>query len=117
MAAIYVSKSLIPGIPKDYSKGVFAGTNFKSGDAVEICPVLLITEQQELLIRRTVLNPYPIKVGARWMFLFGYGCLYNHSTTPNVEPMAQSNGNFVVFFAVRDISKDEELCWDYSKQI
>jgi hypothetical protein len=115
MMDIYVSKSQIPGIKEGYDRGVFAFRDFRKGNCVEICPVLTMTESAVNAIKRTVLNPYPIKIGGRWMFLFGYGSLYNHSTNPNVEVIAR--GDSVEFVAVRDIKKDEELCFDYGKMV
>ena len=112
---IYVSKSQIPGIKDGYDRGVFAMKDFYAGDCVEICPVLIMTESAVNAIKRTVLNQYPINICGRWMFLFGYGSLYNHSTNPNVEVVALAKGGFVRFLALRDIEKGEELCFDYSK--
>ena len=112
MTDLYVKRS--PMIAdSEYNLGVFADTFFMELDVIEVCPVLKLTESAKNMIDRTKLKVYPVKFEEQWVFMFGYGSLYNHSTVPNVS--LKLKGDVVVVCALKDISPNEELVWDYGK--
>jgi hypothetical protein len=43
----------------------------------------------------------------------GYGALYNHSATPNIEWEYDTDTDLLSFFALRPIVAGEELLFDY----
>lgn len=46
--------------------------------------------------------------------VLGYGMIYNHSYNPNIQwKIIDYNKRIIKFFAVRDISANEELCHNY----
>ena len=47
-----------------------------------------------------------------WMFIVDHTGLILFSMQPNMGPVSQDNGD-VWFFALRTISKDDELTWNY----
>tara|TARA_R100001509_G_C4677219_1_gene152237 strand:- start:57 stop:458 length:402 start_codon:yes stop_codon:yes gene_type:complete len=44
---------------------------------------------------------------------WGYGCLYNHSDTPNADWKDYPNEFAFIFFAIKDIEPGEEICTYY----
>ena len=45
----------------------------------------------------------------------GYGSLYNHSKTPNCKYKILQKQKVIRYVALKDIIKDEEILFDYSK--
>jgi uncharacterized protein len=67
-------------------RGVFATTEFRKDDLVELAPLLVVSDQREALIveQLTVLGSYCYDHGNGQICLaLGYASLYNHSSRPN----------------------------------
>lgn len=84
------------------------------GEIVEECPVILIPESEIDSIEQTVVTNYEF----RWddtneCIVLGYGSLINHSNHPNIEYEADYSRMVMVFKALKDIEKGEELVSDY----
>jgi SET domain-containing protein len=47
----------------------------------------------------------------------GYGSYYNHSKTPNVDWYTDEENRTFIFFALRDINREEELLINYDNGI
>jgi hypothetical protein len=101
-------------------RGVFAARGFKSGETVEICPVIVVSK---------LANDLPQEVGCvlfGWSYLvtrqvgpqtavaLGYGSLYNHNNPANMRYEADDHLKALRFIAVRDIAQDEELTVNYN---
>lgn len=97
-------------------RGVFTTKPIKKGAIVEICPVIPFSIKESKVLMKTILGHYifewgkSAKMGALPM---GYGSLYNHSATPNIDFDTKESRNQIVFTALRDIKAGEELCSNY----
>lgn len=111
MSTLYISKS--PLVKSLHNRGVFANRNFEKSDIIEVCPVIPISEKDFKKLKGTALENYPFS----WnddstCIVLGYGSLYNHSDTPNIKWF--DTDLVKVFYALRDIKKDEELLYNYN---
>ena len=92
-------------------RGVFARSGIKKGEVVETCPFIEISQKEA---ERSVLINYIILVGKdRAALALGYGSLYNHSESPNARFKINEKDKEIVFTAIREINKDEEITFDY----
>jgi hypothetical protein len=115
---VYVSESSIHGI------GVFASSFITKDEVIEITPLYDmkndLLEYSDILINYRFNSPQgnePTTLVLPW----GYGCIYNHSDTPNASWRSSLDNKVFEFFAIKDILPDEEICtwygdenyWDY----
>lgn len=86
--------------------GVFAKKQFRAKAIIEKCPVLIFPG-----------DAYP-KSLSNYIFNFsetekaiplGFGCLYNHSDTPNVTHYLSHDKQLMLFKALRPIKPGEEI--------
>ncbi|PIS22024.1 SET domain-containing protein-lysine N-methyltransferase [candidate division WWE3 bacterium CG08_land_8_20_14_0_20_41_10] len=111
--AIYVSNSkVLRGI-----RGVFAARNIKNGEVLEECPVIVFSKKELEHIEKTIFNHYEYE----WDetndgLVLGYlGSLSNHSFAQNVEFSRDFKNKIMIYRAVRDIKKDEEITINYNQ--
>ena len=96
---------------KGYS--LFAKTNFNKGDIVETCPIIFI-ESKDV---NDKLNSLLFDLGNdKYALVLGYGCLYKHSYTPNVEYAFNSSNKQMYFIASKNIKRGEELFINYGEE-
>jgi SET domain-containing protein len=99
-------------------RGVFASRLIRSGELIEACPVIWLSEKPAGL-------PANIKtVAFNWSRLadmpgvsavaLGYGSMYNHDNPANARYGASDDGECLVISAVRDIAQDEEITINYN---
>ena len=92
-------------------RGVFARSGIKKGEVVETCPFIEISQKEA---ERSVLINYTFFFGKdRAALALGYGSLYNHSESPNASFKINEKDKEIVFTAIREINKDEEITFDY----
>ena len=107
---IYVNRGVIPEEPEfDYDEpsplhsdglvvrpspgrglGVFTTRRFKEGEYVEISPLYFLTERESYFTEETDANGFMYSTGNRGQlsgWAIGYPCFYNHSETPNIDPL------------------------------
>jgi SET domain-containing protein len=108
-------KIIVKNIGKK-GRGVFAVRNIKKGEIVEVCPVIVVPKSQEKLLRKTLLDDYCFPWATQYQpaIVLGYGSLYNHSYTPNVEYDEKVKQKVMVFTALRNIKKGEEITSNYN---
>ena len=108
-------KIFVKTIRKNY-RGVFASENIKKGETVEICPVIVVPKKHEKMIDKTHLLNYYYLWGPQNQpaIALGYGSLYNHSFSPNIEYEEKVKKKVLVFKALRNIKKGEELKSNYN---
>jgi len=94
-------------------RGVFALRDFSEGEIVEVCPtVVLDDEDAEGVVRHYVFSS---RQPGKLLLVLGYGMLYNHSAEPNL--FHRSAGRLLIeFVALRDIAEGEELTHDYGPE-
>ena len=97
-------------------RGVFALKKIREGDIIERCPALEVTDKD---IGGELLNYvfYGNNESAR-LVVMGNGMLFNHSSTPNVAYYREETGlgPELVLYALRNISKGEELFYSYGDE-
>jgi len=105
-------------------RGVFANKDFKKDEVIERCPTIPITTKEyNKGFDDTILSQYIFMNcwnGAYWneedgyILVFGYGSIYNHSRNPNMMVSVDTTlENCLLFTALCDIKKDDELTYDY----
>lgn len=97
-------------------RGAFALKKIRDGDIIERCPALEVTDKD---IGGELLNYvfYGSNETAR-LVVMGNGMLFNHSSTPNVAYYREETGlgPELVLYALRNISKGEELFYSYGDE-
>ena len=97
------------------ARGVFARRTFRSGDVIEIAPVILIPNTQRALIRQTVLENYVFDWGGGCTAVaLGYGSLYNHAYDPNAHYCQDIDRKTLEFSAIRGIAEGDEITVNYN---
>jgi SET domain-containing protein len=108
---LYINHSAIAGL------GVFASENIKKGEIIEVVPVILLPEEQISDLAKTNLLDYFFAWGEKLevaAFALGYGSLYNHSYEPNAKFVENFDTNTIIYSALRDIKKGEEILINYN---
>ncbi|MFL5330837.1 MAG: SET domain-containing protein [Gemmataceae bacterium] len=98
-------------------RGVFAGRNFRKGEIIEVCPVIPMKAREANACGDTILDDYFFEWGPKgndYAILMGYGGLYNNSDDPNATYDGRLKRLEMVFRALRDIKKGEEILINYN---
>lgn len=106
---IYINKSKIPSS----GKGVFASKNIKKGEIIEIAPILVLESSDFVDTKWNLLFEYYFWMDDFVVLALGYGSLYNHSKDPNCKYEIKRKEEIIIFTAIKDISKDEEILFNY----
>lgn len=101
-----------------HGQGVFAITSIQEGEVIEMCPYLVIDDDDIADDNR--LNDYlfssPDQEGD-YFVVMGYGMMYNHSDEPNAEWEIDSHDNrFLCFRALKAIEAGEEITQNYGSE-
>lgn len=99
---IVVKKSPVHGY------GVFAATTLEKDLIIEECHALVTS------ISDPKLKNYYFTCLKKTIIPLGYGCIYNHSDTPNVGHSYDFDKNLLIFKTLRTINQGEELFSFYS---
>ena len=98
-------------------RGVFAQRNFKKGEVIESCPVIVLPAEEIDTLELTQLYNYYFAWGPESKdaaIALGYGSLYNHSYTPNARYYKDFDNNLLKYVCIRDIQKNEEITINYN---
>lgn len=98
-------------------RGVFAQRNFKEGEVIEICPVIVLPAEEIDALELTQLYSYYFAWGPESKdaaIALGYGSLYNHSYTPNARYYKDFDNSLIKYVCITDIQKDEEIIISYN---
>lgn len=106
---IYIDKSAIP----NSGKGVFASENIKKGEVIEVAPILVLDFQDFIDTKWNVLFEYYFWMDDFVALALGFASLYNHSIKPNCKYELKRKEKIITFTSVKDILKDEEICFNY----
>jgi len=104
--------------------GVFATKNFKNGDIVERCPIVILKPSNNIdlsIVEYSFSYDCDCEIckqhGGRLAILpLGYGGMYNTALTKpeaNVDYYIKINSKVLVFYATKDISPNEEILTFY----
>jgi len=96
-----------------HGRGVFATRRFAEGESVEVCPTLQVPDSDV----SGTLGDYVFGSfdDGEVVLLLGFGMLYNHSPSPNLEYF-QDDPEMITFVATRAIKRGEELTIDYGAE-
>jgi SET domain-containing protein len=97
-------------------RGVFATRSFRTGEVIEVCPVIPLTPAEANVCGTTILDDYFFEWGRRrqaYALALGYGSLFNHSDDPNATFHRRIRKLAIVFRARRPIAKGEQITIDY----
>jgi len=108
--SLYVAES------RGRGRGVFTAEVIDNESLIEICPLLVIPSEQVSTIHQTIFHDYyfllPDSDGGACIPL-GYGCLYNHSETPNAEVRIDMENKQIEIHAIENILAGAEVFIDY----
>ncbi|MFH0869900.1 MAG: SET domain-containing protein [archaeon] len=96
-------------------RGVFAAKDFRKGDTIEVCPVIVLPAAETSSIDDMALSDYCFEWNDKGdlAICLGYGSLYNHSKEPNAKFYTDHGNSTILFKAEKDIRKGEEITHDY----
>ena len=98
-------------------RGVFAEKNFKEGEIIETCPVIVFPAEEVDALESIQLSNYYFAWGAaseEAAIALGYGSLYNHSYTPNATYQKDFDNSLLKYICIREIQKNEEITINYN---
>lgn len=106
---IHLGESELSGL------GVFAARDFKKDEVVEICPYLKIFKGH--MNDECEVVDYTFEFDEESEVLIqGYGSMYNHHASNNLEYVYDEGDDMFEYIALRDIKKGEELTVNYGDE-
>jgi hypothetical protein len=99
-------------------RGLFAAQNIPPRTEVHVAPCIAVgREEYESHMRFTVLEHYLFNdQGGNKLLALGYGSLFNHSRSPNVDYRI-GEGSIVYSSGHKQIPQGEELCISYGANL
>jgi SET domain-containing protein len=99
-------------INKDIGYGVFTNNEIKKGDIVEVCYCLELSSFTGTFVDYIFID----KIRNLQFMPLGYGSIYNHSYSPNIQWISsETNTKIIIFTSLNDINIGEELRHNYGK--
>jgi SET domain-containing protein len=107
-------------------RGIFTSENIQEDTIVEISPVIVFSNNDRLLLDKTLLHDYIFEWGYKrnkCCIALGYVSLYNHSYQSNCEYMMDYEHELISIKTMRQIQAGEELSinyngdWDNQKKV
>ena len=98
-------------------RGVFATQDYISGETIEVCPVIKLTQADRKTIDTTALYDYYYAWGDNSdeaAIALGFGSLYNHSYNPNAKYFKKLEDDTLHIIALRNIHSSEEILVNYN---
>lgn len=95
---------------------MFTAEDIHAGDAIEVCPVIVIPRRELPVIHKTILHDYYFLWGEELeecAIALGYGSLYNHELHPNANFILDLENLTIDIEAIRDIKAGEEITLNY----
>ncbi|NCC71696.1 SET domain-containing protein-lysine N-methyltransferase [bacterium] len=100
---------------KIHNRGVFSSIDIKENEIIEICPIILLNENDTKIIDDTHLyNYYFAWENKQSAICLAYGSLYNHSYQANAKYIKDFSNNTIIFIAIKNIKKNEEITVNYN---
>ncbi|MBU1445712.1 SET domain-containing protein-lysine N-methyltransferase [Patescibacteria group bacterium] len=100
---------------KLHGNGVFAITNIQANEIIEICPIIILNENDTKQIDKTNLYNYYFSWTKNGSAIsLGYGSIYNHSYEPNAKYEKDFSNKRLIFRSIEEIKKGEEIFVNYN---
>ena|ERR1700690_2072589 len=101
--------------PTLHIRGILAARDIKKGEIIERCPLILYPTYMDGSLEKTVLSKFYFEWTKKYSCIaLGYGSLINHSFTPNAKYKHDYKRKVLVFHAIADIKKGEEISVNYN---
>jgi SET domain-containing protein len=98
-----------------HNRGVFCVEDIKKDEIIEISELIILNEKDSKIIDNTFLyNYYFSWKNNSSVICLGYGSLYNHSIKPNSKYIKDFENNKIIFIAIDNIKKGEEIFVNYN---
>ena len=100
-----------------HDRGVFANTDIKKNEIIEICPVIVISKEDRLVLEKTIIDEYAYQWGEDSLccaIALGNGSLYNHSYNPNAIYEKDFNAKILIIRAYEAIKAGAEIFINYN---
>jgi hypothetical protein len=107
MVDLYIAASGLHG------RGVFAGRDYQTGELLEDCPVLVLTEEEVSGLGGTILSDHIFDWKRGAALALGHTSLLNHSYTPNAAYEMDYRRRRIRVRSVRPILRGEEITVNY----
>ncbi len=100
---------------KNKGRGVFANRDFKIGETIEICPVIVISSSGVDQLGKSILDEYFFLWESKEdaAIALGYGSLYNHSLNNNAIFEKDLINKTLIIKSINDIKKGDEIFINY----
>jgi len=98
-----------------HGRGVFCTDDISNGEIIETCRVIALSERDTKVIDDTILYDYYFSWKENGSAIcLGNGILYNHSVEPNAKYVKDLENGKIIFVAVRNIKRGEEIFVNYN---
>lgn len=98
-----------------HGQGVYASRRIRSGELLEVCPVLRLTAEDIDHVEQTSFRGYWFEWGdGEGGLALGHLTLCNHSFAPNARVETDEAAGVIRVFASRAIAAGEEVLIDYT---
>lgn len=97
---------------------MFATRDIKTGELIEVSPVLISCKEEWKYMKKTILVNYCFawgENGDQTAVALGYGSLFNHSYTPNAIFVNNLENMSIDFLAIDDIKEGMEITINYNE--
>jgi len=99
-------------------RGVFTLHPLQKGDLIELCPIIILPNQDRSLIDKTFLyHYYFLSPQKEVCIVLGYGSIYNHSSQPNAEIMFDTENQKVEIHCIETVEKCGEILINYTGEL
>ena len=113
----YKAHQLEAGPSDIHGTGVFAKTNFKPGQLIEVAPVIAMDDREKNLLKNSSLHSYYFLVSSNTIsavMALGYTSLYNHASRANAKYSINLSELTISITACKSISAGEEITINYN---
>lgn len=103
----------------EFGRGLFATRFIAKGEIIEVSPIIKIIKKESRLLDKTILKDYVFEYisnnidDVKYCIALGFGSLFNHNETPNINYEIDYKNDVIVFRSNRKIEIDEQLFIDY----
>ncbi len=109
-------KDLEIKLTKGKGRGVFTKTGFDLNETIEVCPLIILPEEQKEELDKTELYNYYFELEEGSVAIaLGYGSLYNHSNRkPNAKYILDKENQNLIIKSIRRAKPGEEVTINYN---
>jgi hypothetical protein len=98
-------------------RGVFSAIHISEGTLIEVCPMIVLPEEDFQKIHDSTLHDYYFLWGDeenQCAIALGFGSLYNHDYEPNARYFVDPEEETMEIYAIREIFPGDEITVTYN---